>query len=446
MMPDDALQASPRDFEADETTEIVEDDHHAGGSCDKDSNVQSSREARTRKQMRYIRRLQQAMDEGARTAVLRTALAQAREAGCQDAPSQAPIVVQFLERGAAMLPHVETLEKAVETGCVETIQRHIPEAEAVGAMAHVKIARDQIHTIEIRAAEQELAAASALFSLDGLATSIARLKITIGKARQIGVSDDILELYNGKLRSYQRAQDVAQNEVRAVQSGALGKTNAAARRVRSAPVTDSRAGDALNSLAVTAKDVDVALTTRCVPLGIRFQSERRARSCPSLATGAAAEETDTGAIKRRALMALLRALADRTPCADRCRQLRAAIDVAKADNVDLSFIQRAEVGLAHLERRARLRKELQEATQHVLVVANSPSAGAELDEALARLDVVLCQATSADLPVEDIHAGREAVAQAEQKRACREALSAAIEETMRLNIGDSSTEQLLETK
>lgn len=62
----------------------------------------------TVKQMRFSRRLQQAIAEGANATVLRTAITQARAAGCEKSKLHAAI----LRRGEALLPQVEAQELA----------------------------------------------------------------------------------------------------------------------------------------------------------------------------------------------------------------------------------------------------------------------------------------------------------------------------------------------
>jgi len=63
-------------------------------------------------QMKYSRRLQQAIDEGAGAVVLRNALAQARAAGCENSRIHRAII----RKGETVLPRMEALEIAKSNG------------------------------------------------------------------------------------------------------------------------------------------------------------------------------------------------------------------------------------------------------------------------------------------------------------------------------------------
>jgi len=159
------------------------------------------KQRKTAKRLRGIRRLEQALEEGARAAVLEAAIIAAKEAGCEEPPHS-----QLVECGEARLELVARLEEAYQSGDLVTVRAAVAAADAGGAGAHAETIRTELCAWEARAlAEEALTAAKSAEELEGALTS----------AREAGVASDRLAFAETSLAEMRIA------EVRVAAMGAL---------------------------------------------------------------------------------------------------------------------------------------------------------------------------------------------------------------------------------
>eukprot|EP00929_Paragymnodinium_shiwhaense_P118237 TRINITY_DN90175_c0_g1_i1.p1 TRINITY_DN90175_c0_g1~~TRINITY_DN90175_c0_g1_i1.p1 ORF type:complete len:1279 (+),score=327.97 TRINITY_DN90175_c0_g1_i1:77-3913(+) len=181
----------------------------AGGECQTICNPKMQQKIR---QMKYSRRLQQAMQEGSRSAVLQNALTQAQMVGCEDSKQHRKTIM----KGAEIVPLVLQLEAGISSGDPERLRDAIALAEAGGAGAHTTPAKKELRAIERRkAAEKALEEALA-------EQRIAALEAAIEAAKLAGVKESRLEECRKTLERWTQAAQVrkdAEDELKAICEG-----------------------------------------------------------------------------------------------------------------------------------------------------------------------------------------------------------------------------------
>jgi len=330
-------------------------------------------------QIGFMRRLQQALDEGARAAVIRTALGQARGAGVEMKPMFSAVVAQ----GDALLPLIEALEAAVESGDVCQLREAIAQAEARGAHVHLAPARTALIALEKkREAEKALLLAAA--------TSSAQLEEALIFARVAGVDELTIKHYESALETIKAMEEKDREEKEKPQ-----------KRVE--------------DLSPTSQAEESALAAKRLR---HWEAEREKAS-------EAAARLDAAVLSRS------------------LEQLAAAIEFAKTTIVSPKLIEQAEAVIAKEKWKEGARSKLQAAEQELLSNFDQPEA---LDVAIEYMQSVINEALDGGFSKEELAGRLSAIDTARKLQAARVGLKTAVAAVDALDPRTCPTEELVRVK
>lgn len=155
----------------------------------------ASRQAGRR--LRTARYLREALEDGDRAVAVRAALSACREAGCEESHAA------LLAKAQRVLPLIEALEEAMESGGLVELRRAVSAAVTGGATTHATAAREELHRRESMAAAEE--------SLATAKTAVA-LEAALFRAREAGVHRLTLEHYEAKMQEMRTKEAIKSAE------------------------------------------------------------------------------------------------------------------------------------------------------------------------------------------------------------------------------------------
>jgi len=434
------------------------------------------------RQLAISRHLRHALEAegGPRASVLRAALMRARQAGCMDFDE----TLSLAARVDALIPSVEALEAAMNSGDVEAMNKAIADAETNGAGAYTTRAK-----AELAACERRKAAGEALRRA-GSAAELECALSALALPREAGVESAALKEYEAALVDM-RAEDVRRSAetalLEAFSNGSAGSMQAALASARKAAVQSTRlqqyeavlakmqdeesqraaetalveassmkemeeainmARSAKVNRSVLARFEETLTVMRATHAQASLQAAPDVASLSNAIEQAQVAQVDFSVIgKYQAVLrfseeaeaALQRAIDTRL-----CQLLRPAIKTARLGRISAEKIALAEAVLSEEEPKERLRCMLRSSYNELLVTSKMLAPDEEgLRQMSDKLRELIQSGRSSLLPETELSRYEDAFDLVERRRGARTALRAATAEASVLDVRTAELEHLM---